>query len=142
MLDLSKYEGHTPGPWTVLEFADAHEAAAKDGGWEWATGFAPLLEPVGSVWQVYENGITGLPGNIETTLPNARLIADAPALLAELKALRESHARLLLLAEVAANYFATRHGSCGCYQGECVMCKRWLDKLDVAQEAINQAKAL
>lgn len=143
MLDLSKYEGHTPGPWTVLEFADAHEAAAKDGGWEWATGFAPLLEPVGSVWQVYENSITGLPGNIETTLPNARLIADAPSLLAELKALRESHARLLDIAkEVSDAAFSDIQDCRNCEMGTCSACQSIQTKTDAIDKAISMAEAL
>ena len=73
---------------------------------------------------------------------DAALIADAPLLLAEVKALRESHAKLRELAQVALDYFTNRHGSCGCYQAVCKACQPWRDRRDRATEVIKQAKAL
>jgi len=89
MLDLSKYEGHTPGPWR-----------ANKGGDIIGSDYVPYLDgsipSVAMVWGRHtpSDGKSGYykSGTLST---DAALIADAPALLAELKALRESHARLL-----------------------------------------------
>lgn len=126
-LDLSKYEGHTPGPWecdpndvtwirTESEpygpFGKMHVADLR--GWGYLTGVGacgmdpPDAEPIHNA--------------------NARLIADAPLLLAEVKRLdlehkaaerellwvRQSHARLLEAIKADA-YRIMRDGSlCWC----------------------------
>jgi hypothetical protein len=62
-LDLSKYEGHTPGPWEVNKLPHQTLYACDT-----------FIDPaVAGVWQC---------------LPDAYLIADAPLLLAEVKQLR------------------------------------------------------
>ena len=121
MLDLSKYEGHTPGPWIKSGWrvlgAEAEVVADP------ATFRQPLVSDV-------------------ALHANARLIADAPALLAELKALRESHAQLLHLAKAAAKEIKKAYANCRCDDGECSACLDNLDELAKADEAIKQAEAL
>ena len=75
---------HTPGPWVVEVFATLQEAIDQ-GGFEWADREMPGPigdGPVGAVFRDTGSGMTGLPGSIETTLANARLIAAAPDLYA------------------------------------------------------------
>ena len=81
---------HTPGPW-IAEISTLKEAK-DDGDFGWMSmGSGPHSVPpetlVGTVWRVCEGGgSTGLPGSIETTAANARLIAAAPEMA---EALRE-----------------------------------------------------
>lgn len=75
MLDLSRYEGHTPGPWKL----------GRRGRWRQhidGNNWYSLAKVV-----VFMKGPTG-PEEMYEGIANARLIADAPALLAEVKALR------------------------------------------------------
>jgi hypothetical protein len=84
--------GHTPGPWVVEAYENV-TAAKADNAFEWASDHPDSAlgdcfngGPVASVWQLSEHGDTsGLPGCIEVSLANARLIAAAPDLLACLK---------------------------------------------------------
>jgi hypothetical protein len=75
---------YTPGPWKA-EIGMLKEMQV-DGDFEWA-GYHMRPEGwgddtmVGSVWRDTDKGATGLPGNIETSADNARLIASAPELL-------------------------------------------------------------
>lgn len=108
-LDLSKYEGHTPGPWEVNKLPHQTMYACDT-----------FVEP--AVAAVWANG------------PDAELIADAPLLLEKVKeceaehppeeayvewceagkpdvlALRQSHARLLA---------AAKNADCCCGAREC-----------------------
>mgnify|MGYP003141803756 CR=1 FL=1 len=83
MIDTSKYEGHTPAPWTLSE-EYAYELFIYAGDVRLAKmdGNVPL--------HINEHG------NPEDV--NAQLIADAPLLLAEVKRLRKA---LLLIANTA-----------------------------------------
>jgi hypothetical protein len=71
--------GFTPGPWKALiheTLADAKE----DSGFTWLESEAAARRflPLGCVWRDTGRGVTGLPGHVETTAANARLIAAAP----------------------------------------------------------------
>jgi hypothetical protein len=69
----------------VAEIWDSLEQIQEDhDGFPWTRGFDPFNGgPVGTVWAVHpEGGTTGLPGSIEVSAANARLIAAAPDLLA------------------------------------------------------------
>lgn len=136
MLDLSKYEGHTPGPWRANKVGDII-----------GSDYVPYLDgsipSVAMVWGRHtpSDGKSGYykSGTLST---DAALIADAPALLAELKALRESHAQLLHLAKAAAKEIKKAYANCRCDDGECSACLDNLDELAKADEAIKQAEAL
>lgn len=81
--------GHTPAPWTAEVYDDLDHAKEFSGGFEWARAESwPKDERPATVWRVVKpgpdgpkTGTTGLPGSIETTEANARLIAAAPDLL-------------------------------------------------------------
>jgi hypothetical protein len=68
-LDLSQFEGHTPGPWETATNPDHKEAVIYAG-----------LRGIASVWAI---------PNSQDYKANALLIAAAPALLAECKRQRE-----------------------------------------------------
>ncbi len=74
-IDLEKYAGHTPGPWRLAK----NRHTTTDGRtWGWVTyGDASSVPGVNATWQYGE-----------TAHANCRLIADAPALLAEVVRLR------------------------------------------------------
>lgn len=77
MIDLSKYEGHTPGPWwwnglNRLASTDFEVLEAADDGRSYGMHYAEIRHHY----------------NQQQAEVNARLIADAPALLAEVKRLR------------------------------------------------------
>ena len=74
MIDYTKYEGHTPGPWGHnYDDGDIYES-----GGEWRL--------IGSLENVNDHG-NAFPCDDSESCANARLIADAPALLARCKAL-------------------------------------------------------
>lgn len=126
MIDLSKYEGHTPGEWHVQECGHdtTYQADAYINGPEGC---------IAGVWGTRKASGQG---------PNARLIADAPLLLAEVRrlradlldtsgrearlgleyeaaereftALRQSHARLLAAIKADADIVETDETLCWC----------------------------
>lgn len=77
MLDLSRFEGHTPGPWK----------RGENGGIKKANGVFGCV-PHSSVW--IEDAWYGNDATPES-LANDALIAAAPELLAEVKRLREKY---------------------------------------------------
>jgi|TARA_R110000824_G_scaffold245342_3_gene434349 hypothetical protein len=84
MIDTDKYEGHTEGPWTIA-------------WWE-------------GTWYVDDeddNTVCRLDGTAQKQDPTAKLIQDAPLLLAEVKRLRGL---------LKANECCT---ACGKYLGQC-----------------------
>ena len=67
----------TEGPWEAQIFPSLSDAY-EDGMFDWAGGTnSAFPSKVGVVWQKVDNGITGLPGSIETNAPNATFIAHA-----------------------------------------------------------------
>ena len=67
MIDIDKYEGHTPAPWKLH-----YDESAIDGDYLY---YGAQLDPLCALHAM--------------SVANARLIADAPLLLAEVKRLRE-----------------------------------------------------
>ena len=67
----------TEGPWEAQIYPSLSDAY-DDGMFDWAgrTNSA-FPSKVGVVWQKVDNGITGLPGSIETNASNANFIAHA-----------------------------------------------------------------
>lgn len=100
-LDLAQFEGHTEGPWLIY-----------DGG----TGFAIS---VGRLVTGPNGGIAGYPvcsmamAHRETATgnANARLIAAAPTLLAEVKRLREANADLIAALRQVSDLLPFAHGA-------------------------------
>jgi len=84
-VDLSRHEGHTPGPWGI----DIH-------GWAWleADGAFSVGAKAESCSEFVVCGRNAIPLKAAESQANARLIADAPALRDEVVALREENARL------------------------------------------------
>lgn len=84
MIDFDKYEGHTPGPWDWCMETQTRGPLGKGGNRHAALrARSVVMSPNwvtsdGDVWQAW----------ISVNEHNARLIADAPALLAEVKRLR------------------------------------------------------
>lgn len=76
MLDLSKYQGHTPGPWEKKTPSEIYPASLED--------CRIIFPPLG-----YAGPIAEVSGE-----PDARLIADAPQLLAELREARAENEKL------------------------------------------------
>lgn len=75
---------YTPGPWHAVIWPTVREAR-KDGAFRWLSNeeaFAVFPGPVGEVFQGTSSSHTGLPGYVEVSAANARLIAAAPDLLA------------------------------------------------------------
>ena len=95
MIDTDKYEGHTEGPWTLSE-EYAYELFIYAGDVRLAKmdGNAPLH--------------TNQHGNPEDV--NAKLIADAPLLLAEVKRLREENRSLFYRLCEAHGQLSAFHG--------------------------------
>ena len=105
MLDLTKYEGHSPGPWSACHdgecrckqvWATDHPVATVESG-IWGDSFPTLKMTGGSFDRKVEAVIEQIEyGEIyeAETAANARLIADAPLLLAEVERLKEENADL------------------------------------------------
>ena len=68
MIDTDKYEGHTEGPWKLHYDDSAIDGAHLD--------YGAQLDPVGALHAM--------------SVANARLIADSPLLLEEVKRLRKA----------------------------------------------------
>ena len=79
MIDTDKYKGHTPSPWRV-------EGELTEGDDGWGQSGDSTLSIHGDGLYI---GQIGADYGIHETHMNARLIADAPLLLAEVKQLRE-----------------------------------------------------
>ena len=80
MIDTDKYEGHTEGGWYVDDAPDViHPTIIRFDDPQWFNDFiiAELVMANAEEWT-------------EVDYANARLIADAPKLLAEVKRLREA----------------------------------------------------
>jgi len=81
MIDTDKYEGHTEGPWELIE---------REG-----TGLFNLV-----MWRREEKKAVAYAynsGKYTYEYPNAQLIADAPLLLEEVKRLRAEHERAVAI---------------------------------------------
>ena len=85
-IDLSKYAGHTPGPWAIEPDWDARRGGSVA---------VVNREVDGADWDVCE---------VHSTEANARLIADAPVLLAALAAEQSRAERLAEALRVIAEY--------------------------------------
>lgn len=100
-LDLTRYDGHTPGPWQIGydDGSGPENIVATDGGKKAA--FARLR------WgcSCCERRVEEYP-LLPVEQANARLIADAPQLLAEVRRLREESERRLALASSWRNGWA------------------------------------
>lgn len=96
-LDLSRYEGHTPGPW----------------------GYSYTITPSGTEFLISGGGglvVDGVGGDaITACAENVRLIADAPALLAEVKRLRAEIQRIKI-EHAPASMSAEEWQECGEHQ--------------------------
>ena len=95
-LDISKYEGHTPGPWLIkyashdsISTYDAFIYGGKSPGKDGVLMFAATNNPY------------------QRFTPNLKLVADAPLLLEEVKRLQ----RRLMLAESALGEIRAYHES-------------------------------
>ena len=80
MIDESKYEGHTPAPWKAMFNHPQVEGSCvvndeDESNFGWTDGERIL----GPLWV----------GELTDDMPDTKLIADAPLLLAEVKQLRE-----------------------------------------------------
>jgi hypothetical protein len=84
MIDTDKYKGHTPSPWRV-------EGELTEGDDGWGQSGDSTLSIHGDGLYI---GQIGADYGIHETHMNARLIADAPLLLAEVLRLREQVADL------------------------------------------------
>jgi len=85
----------TPGPWK----ANIHETLAdarEDSAFTWlhTEKDAAHFLPLGCVWVDIGRGVTGLPGHVETTAANARLIAASPTMYERLAVVAEVLSRL------------------------------------------------
>jgi len=76
MIDTGKYEGHTEGEWIVK----------GNDKWGWAVETPKHNDPMAFIERRNDDGQI-----VSLSKADARLIADAPLLLAEVKRLRERH---------------------------------------------------
>ncbi len=90
MIDTNRYEGHTPAPWRISDcghgYIDAQNwIGSEETGDGWVQSVAKVSQEDGERNLVHSN--------VDTWNANARLIADAPLLLQEVKRLREAIAK-------------------------------------------------
>ena len=74
MIDTDKYEGHTPGPWKIY-----YDKWNKTGWW---------IDSIAQYDVGHGDSVCRLYGTAQNKDPTAKLIADAPLLLEEVKRLR------------------------------------------------------
>ena len=84
MIDTDKYEGHTPGPWSISDcghgYIDAQNWIGSEGtGDGWVQSVAKVSQEDGEQNLVHSN--------VDTWKANAQLIADAPLFLQEIERL-------------------------------------------------------
>ena len=107
MIDTDKYEGHTPAPWK-LDWSDTEAEINKGCEIHIVSANKEVLEKFtmnpsrtdgDAIYDPYITSISCGPSYIKggeyITEANARLIADAPKLLAEVKRLREGLQEML-----------------------------------------------
>ena len=82
MIDTDKYEGHTPAPWELMRSGPLRDDAPKDLENWWVKLNEARAKTSSGEWM---RNI----GNSYMTEADARLIADAPLLLEEVKRLRD-----------------------------------------------------
>ena len=110
MIDTDKYEGYTPGPWKAFEDIEGADTDTPYRTGSWAVGNAihkstapPLHFTDEHDPYVYNTmGICVFQPNRQNNEADAKLIADAPLLLEEVKRLRERVATLESLMEYVA----------------------------------------
>ena len=85
MIDTDKYEGHTEGPWRIVE---------SDSG----TGYGDGTYYLGLSGNALITELS-FRSNEHESHPDVQLMADAPLLLAEVKRLREQGMKLIEAAE-------------------------------------------
>ena len=98
MIDTDKYKGHTEGPWKAFEDIEGADTDTPYRTGSWAVGNAiyksasvPLHFTDEHDPYVYNAmGICMFQPNRQNNEADAKLIADAPLLLAEVKRLREA----------------------------------------------------
>ena len=79
MIDTDKYEGHTPAPWLATHDRLEHGWIVNSHGWRVYVGEHEKRAEIAN--RTFDHD--------DLSEANARLIADAPLLLAEVKRLRE-----------------------------------------------------
>tara|TARA_R100000152_G_C6635141_1_gene81507 strand:+ start:64 stop:363 length:300 start_codon:yes stop_codon:yes gene_type:complete len=89
MIDTKKYEGHTPGPWKIY-----YDKWNKTGWW---------IDSIAQYDVGHGDSVCRLYGTAQNKDPTAKLIADAPLLLAEVERLREGINTYLGNAKSACN---------------------------------------
>jgi len=95
MIDTDKYEGHRPGPWKIY-----YDKWNKTGWW---------IDSIARYNVGEGDTVCHVQGTAQDKDPTAKLIADAPLLLAEVKRLREDNE--LYLACIHSSYFRDEPGS-------------------------------
>ena len=83
MIDTDKYEGHTPAPWYERKHYDTEAPSVAAGEHD------ILLAICGKGLKHHSSPQYAITRPVEEQEANAKLIADAPLLLAEVKRLRE-----------------------------------------------------
>tara|TARA_Y100000593_G_scaffold39040_1_gene75488 strand:- start:460 stop:804 length:345 start_codon:yes stop_codon:yes gene_type:complete len=86
MIDTDKYEGHTPAPWKALfNHPQVEGSCVVNDEDESNFGYTHGERILGPLWV----------GELTADMPDTKLIADAPLLLAEVKRLREAMKTML-----------------------------------------------
>jgi len=96
MIDTDKYEGHTPGPWKLGRYFSGWKVYWFDketsDNWDNIRDFGEEYRHEDFCYDV---------GVVASTESNARLMADAPDLLAEVKQLRTDIADLVICLDLS-----------------------------------------